>query len=112
MIFHGITVSDSDGDFEDYPPFKMQRYSPINISSDDEDANQPCSSKGKGSKKIDGRVKSIEDRLLKLEGAHSSEGNSDQKYCTIVNEIKEEMRCFICKLILSRDCHCCHAAIN
>lgn len=81
----------------------MRRYSPINISSDDEDANQPCSSKGKGSKKIDGRVKSIEDRLLKLEGAHSSEGNSDQKCRTIVNEIKEEMRCFICKLILSRD---------
>ena len=54
MDFHGITVSDSDGDFEDFPPFKMRRYSPINISSDDEDAKQPCSSKEKGSKKLMG----------------------------------------------------------
>ena len=87
----------------------MRRYSPINISSDDEHANQSCSFKRKGSKKIDGRVKSIEEHLIKLEGAHSSEGNSDQKYHTIENEIKKEMPCFICKVVT---CHCCHAAIN
>ena len=63
----------------------------------------PVHPKGKDRKKIDGHVKSIKDRLLKLGDAHSSEGNSDQKYRTIVNEMKEEMRCFICKLILSRD---------
>lgn len=113
---HGITISDSDDDFESYTHGSLKKekryYSPIHLSSSDDD--KPCTSKGKGSTKIGGRVKLIEDRLAKLEGTNppeASEGNSEVNYCAMIGEIKELFKCFICKSIL---CHelslmsCCH----
>ena len=84
---------------------KLIRYSPISLSSsDNEDFDEPCSSKGKGKKiKKMSRFDSLEERISMLEKLSLSQELS-------IKDIEYLFKCCICKCVLKRDCfllQCC-----
>ena len=102
--FLGVSSQDfsDDSDFELAPPFpKRTAYTPVYISSS-EDEVVPSTSKGKekckGKEKLhsDERLRSIENRLAKLE-------KSPVTTLTANDEMKELLKCVICKSLLSTD---------
>ena len=113
--FNGLDLVkiDDDDDLEELPPFKREKLSPVPISSsfsssDDEEVSilscKPSTSKGK-SKKVKGRLVSLEERLSKLEKSRCND-NKEEK----LPLIEELFKCMICKGILKQDCHlllCC-----
>lgn len=101
------SIDSDDSDFEIPPLPKKATYTPIYVSSSEEEMflQLPCTSKGKGKckgkEKIhdDDRLKSIENRLAKLEKS-SVAGSFTSK---VSDEMKDLLKCAICKSLLSTD---------